>query len=107
VLTIVQFDQPREITDYVNSLWHIQTDPYGGDVANAYNDGPPAPGAAPLGPFFELESSSPAVALAAGQSVSHTHRTIHLMGPPDELDRVSRSVLGVSLLEVESAFAPH
>lgn len=107
VLTIVQFDQPRDATDYVNSLWHIQTDPYGGDAANAYNDGPPAPGVAPLGPFVELESSSPAAALPAGQSVSHVHRTIHLMGPPDELDRVSRAVLGVSLLEVESAFAPH
>ncbi len=104
VLTIVQFDQPRGVTDYVNSLWHIQNAPYSGDVANAYNDGPPAPGVAPMGPFFELETSSPAIALAAGQSVSHAHRTIHLIGPADELDRISRAVLGVSLLDMQSAF---
>ena len=59
VLTIVQFDQPAGVTDYVNSLWKSRTILYGGDVANSYNDGPPSPGAKPLGPFFEMESSSP------------------------------------------------
>ena len=29
---------------------------------NAYNDGPPDQGGAPLGPFDELETSSPAAA---------------------------------------------
>jgi len=106
VLTIVQFDQPAGVTDYVNSLWKLQRDPFGGDAANAYNDGPPAPGVAPMGPFFELESSSPAVALAPGQSISHTHRTIHLTGPQSQLDRVSRAVLGVSLADIQAAFAP-
>jgi hypothetical protein len=103
VLTIVQFDQPRGTTDYVNSLWKLQTDPFGGDAANAYNDGAPAPGAAPMGPFFELESSSPAAALGPGQSLSHTHRTFHLSGPEDQLDAVSRSVLGVSLAQINAS----
>ena len=104
VLTIVQFDQPADVADYVNSLWKIQSNPYEGDVANSYNDGPPAPGAKPLGPFIEMESSSPAASLAPGESMAHLHRTIHLTGSEAALDPVARAVLGVSLAEMKSAF---
>jgi hypothetical protein len=104
VLTIVQFTQPKGVTDYVNSLWKLQKDPYSGDAANAYNDGPPSPGAKPMGPFYELESSSPAAKLKPGKSLSHVHRTIHLAGSEAELDKVAQKVLGVSLAEVKSAF---
>ena len=103
VLTVVQFTQPEGVTDYVNSLWKLQEKPFAGDAANSYNDGPPAPGAKPLGPFYELESSSPAAALAPGQSLSHVHRTIHLSGPEAALDAVARSQLGVSLAEIRAA----
>jgi hypothetical protein len=105
VLTIVQFNQPDGIDDYVNSLWKIQQFPYNGDAANAYNDGPPALGAKPIGPFFEMESSSPAAVLAPGGSLEHIHRTIHLTGPENELDSVARAVLGVSLAEIRSALS--
>ncbi len=104
VLTIAQFSQPAGVTDYVNSLWKLQDHPYGGDAANSYNDGPPTPGAKPMGPFFELESSSPAAALAPGKSLSHVHRTIHLSGPEPALDGVARATLGVSLAEIKDAF---
>lgn len=104
VLTIVQFKQPEGVDDYVNSLWKLQDDPYGGDAINAYNDGPPAPGVKPMGPFFEMETSSPAAALAPKQSIEHTRRTFHLTGPEPELDAVARAVLGVSLHEIETAF---
>jgi hypothetical protein len=103
VLTIVQFNQPSDATEYVNSLWKIQQHPFSGDAANAYNDGPPTPGAPPLGPFYELESSSPAAALRPGEGLKHIHRTIHLTGPESELDAVARSVLGVSLADIEAA----
>ena len=106
VLTVVEFDQPPGVTDFVNSLWKIQSDPFAGDVANAYNDGAPAPGVPPMGPFFELESSSPAAALAPGQRLSHTHRTFHIIGPEAELDTVSRTILGLSLAEINTAFLP-
>jgi len=104
VLTIAQFSQPAGVTEYVNSLWKLQDNPYGGDAANAYNDGPPSPGAKPLGPFYELESSSPAAALAPQKSMSHVHRTIHLVGPEDQLDAVARATLGVSLADISGAF---
>jgi hypothetical protein len=92
---------PAGATDYVNSLWKLQDNPYGGDAANCYNDGPPTPGAKPMGPFFELESSSPAAALAPGKSLSHIHRTIHLSGPKSALDSVARATLGVSLADIK------
>lgn len=104
VLTIAQFSQPAGVTDYVNSLWKLQDNPYGGDAANSYNDGPPTPGAKPMGPFYELESSSPAAALAPGKSLSHVHRIIHLSGPEPDLNMVARQVLGVSLAEIKGAF---
>ncbi len=102
VLTIVQFTQPAGVTDYVNSLWKLQDNPYGGDAANSYNDGPASPGAKPMGPFFELESSSPAAALAPGRSLAHVHRTIHLNGPESALDPIARATLGVSIAEIKA-----
>jgi hypothetical protein len=104
VLTIMQFTQPADVSDYVNSLWKLQDKPFGGDAANSYNDGPATPGAKPMGPFYELESSSPAAALAPGESLSHVHRTIHLSGSESALDGVARATLGVSLKEIKSAF---
>ena len=102
VLTIVQFSQPEGVADYVNSLWRVQDQPFAGDAANAYNDGPASPGAKPLGPFYELESSSPALALAPGGIFSHVHRTIHLAGEESALDPIARAVLGVSVAEVKA-----
>jgi hypothetical protein len=102
-LTVVQYSKPEGVTDYVNSMWEIQKAPYAGDTINSYNDGPPAPGAKPLGPFYEMETSSPAAALAAGQSILHTHRTFHFKGSDEDLDAISRSTLGVTIAQIKSA----
>lgn len=104
VLTIVEFTLPEDATEYVNSLWKIQENPYGGDAVNSYNDGPPAPGEKPLGPFYELESSSPAAALKPGESLTHTHKTFHFIGPEDVLERMTKAILGVSLEMIKNAF---
>ena len=103
ILTIVQYTRPEGATDYVNSMWELQDKPFAGDVVNSYNDGPPEPGAKPLGPFYELETSSPAAALKPGETLSHMHRTFHLQGPEKDLDAVARATLGVSLDEIKSA----
>jgi len=103
VLTIVKFNQPEGVTDYVNSLWKIQDNPFGGDAANSYNDGAPAPGAKPLGPFYEIESSSPAAALAPGASLGHVHTTMHLSGSEAALDAAAKAVLGASLEQIKTA----
>jgi len=101
-LTMVQYTKPEGAMDYVNSMWENQKEPYRGDVVNSYNDGAPKPGAKPLGPFYELETSSPATALLPGQSMEHIHRTFHLQGPEQELDKITRFVLGVSIAEVKT-----
>ena len=106
-LTIVQFTQPEGVTDYVNSLWKIQDNPFAGDACNSYNDGEPSPGAKPLGPFYEMESSSPAAALAPGKGLTHRHRTLHLSGDEAALDAVAQKTLGVSLAEIQKAFSGH
>jgi hypothetical protein len=97
VLTIVQYSQPTEPAEYVDSSWKIQTEPYKGDVANTYNDGPSAPGGGQLGQFYELESSSPAIELKSNDSVVHLHRTIHLVGSEEQLGVICRATLGVGL----------
>lgn len=97
LLTVVTYNKPRGVTDYVNSMWEIQEEPYGGDVINSYNDGPPAPGKKPLGPFYELETSSPALALKPGETASHISTTTHFTGPKNELKKIAKAVLGVDL----------
>jgi hypothetical protein len=104
VLTIVHVTIPEGVTDYVNSMWKIQADPFAGDVVNSYNDGPASPGAKPLGPFYELESSSPAADLRPGETLAHIHTTIHVQGPEKALDEIDRAVLGVGLEEIGKAF---
>jgi hypothetical protein len=89
--------------DYVNSSWQIQDNPYSGDALNSYNDGPLEDGSQ-MGPFYELETSSPAVELKPGESLSHIQFTLHLTGDLSELDKVSRKVLGVSLDDISSTF---
>jgi hypothetical protein len=105
VLTVIHVTIPEGVTDYVNSMWKIQDDPFAGDVVNSYNDGPASPGAKPLGPFYELESSSPAADLRPGETLAHVHTTIHLQGPEKALEAIARSVFGVGLKEIEAAFA--
>jgi hypothetical protein len=104
VLTIVEFNRPEGATDYVNSMWQIQDKPFGGDAVNSYNDGPPEPGQKPLGPFYELETSSPAAALKPGEALVHTHRTMHFVGNAVALDKIARKTLGVSLDAITTAF---
>jgi hypothetical protein len=105
LLTIVQYAEPSTpgAKAYVNSMWETQKDPYAGDVINAYNDGPTEPGKPSLGGFYELETSSPAAALAPGDSVVHVHRTFHFVGEKASLDAIATKVLGVSLAKVDEA----
>ena len=102
-LTVVHLTLPEGAADYVNSMWEIQKEPFAGDVVNSYNDGPAAPGAKPLGPFYELESSSPAAALAPGGTLTHVHTTMHFTGPEKGLDVIARKVFGVGLADIRAA----
>ena len=98
ILTILQFDYHGE-TEYVNSVWELQKFPYKGDVLNAYNDGKNDLGSQ-LGNFYELESSSPAVALKSKQTIRHVQRTYHFQGQEVDLDKICQKLLGVTLNEI-------
>lgn len=101
LLTVVQYEKPKVASPpYVNSMWEKQKDPFSGDVVNSYNDGSPGPGKAPLGGFYEIETSSPGAELAPGQSLVHAHRTFHLVGEAVSLEPLARKMLGVSLADV-------
>jgi hypothetical protein len=100
VLTLVQFTMPQDPTRelYMNNAWGgPHAEPYTGDVVNSYNDGPPEPGKKGLGPFYEVESLSPARELASGESLVHCHRTIHVQADAATLDQLARQVLGIGL----------
>ena len=103
-LTLVEFTYSSHAVDYVNSMWKLQPHPFAGDVLNSYNDGPQKPSGLRMGKFFEMESSSPALALRPGATATHVHRTIHLQGSEKDLDAIARATLGVSLAEIKTVF---
>lgn len=103
VLTIVQYSIPPGIVEYVNQLWPYQEEPFIGDVMNAYNDGPLEDGSQ-MGPFYEIESSSPAAFLAPGGRIVHHHNIFHFTGDENSLSEIAESVLGVNLVEIKAAF---
>jgi hypothetical protein len=103
VLTICQYTLPKDAKNYVNSMWEFQKDPFSGDVVNSYNDGIPTGATKQLGNFYELETSSPGLALAPGGQTTHIHRTIHLQGSEQDLEGIARKTLGVGLADIRAA----
>lgn len=85
VLTIVKFSFEEDATDYINSLWQYQDEPFKGDVINAYNDGPLEDGTV-MGGFYEIETSSKALLLKPEEPHTHTSTTIHITGAISKLE---------------------
>ncbi len=105
VLTIVTYNVQDAPHGFVNSMWEHQKNPFEGDVINSYNDGSPAPGEPPLGPFYELETSSPAAALKPGETMQHVQQTLHIHGPENELEPIAERMLGVGLKRIKAGKA--
>lgn len=104
ILTILKYNKPEGVTEYVNSMWEIQEEPFSGDVINAYNDGAPSPGEQPLGPFYELESSSPALELKSNETGTHIQLTCHFEGDEDALNPIVKQVFGITIEAIKNAF---
>jgi hypothetical protein len=102
VLTITLFDADSS-AKYLNQEWNTSKPPFSGDAVNAYNDGPLADGTQ-MGPFYEIESVSPAAFLKPGQSLSHNHTVFHFTGEEKVLDQIAIKLLGISLEEIKKAF---
>ena len=102
VLTITLFDVDAT-GHYLNQEWNTAQPPFSGDVVNAYNDGSLADGSQ-MGPFYELESVSPAAFLPPGQSLTHRHSVFHFTGNEQVLNTISQKILHISLEAIKKAF---
>jgi hypothetical protein len=100
VLTIILFDIDNQ-GKYLNQEWNTVKPPFSGDAVNAYNDGPLASGGQ-LGPFYELESVSPAAFLEPEGSLVHHHSVFHFTGSEKELNAIAERKLGVSLEKIKN-----
>lgn len=99
-LTIIKFTIPEKESNYVNSRFDFLEDPFLGDVVNSYNSGPNKDSLQ----FYELESSSPAAFLKPGEQITHTQWIYHFIGNEKHLDKLTTSMLEVTMKEITGAF---
>lgn len=102
VLTITSFTVDND-AKYLNQEWNTSKPVFSGDAMNAYNDGPLADGTQ-MGPFYEIESVSPAAELKPSEEMQHTHSVYHFSGNKDQLNDIASKVLGVTLNDIQQAF---
>jgi hypothetical protein len=102
ILTIAYFDMDSS-AKYLNQEWNTDKPVFSGDAVNAYNDGPLADGTQ-MGPFYEIESVSPAAILKPGESLFHQHSVFHFTGPESALNKITESVFHISIDQIISAF---
>lgn len=102
VLTITLFDLDTG-GRYLNQEWNTVKPSFSGDAVNAYNDGALADGSQ-MGPFYEIESVSPAAFLKPDQSLSHKHVVLHFTGEEKGLDQIAQKLFGVSLDDIKKVF---
>jgi hypothetical protein len=103
VLTLLWCTLPAGLEPYVNSAWGDQDDPYSGDAINSYNDGPLEDGSI-MGPFYEIETSSPAAELGPGESMKHVQKVAHLQGSSEELAGIVQTLFGLDLESIAEKF---
>ncbi len=101
-LTIILFDLTPNAR-YLNQEWNTTKPPFSGDAINAYNDGP-LPDGKQMGPFYEIESVSPAAFLKPKEFLIHHHTVIHFTGEEKTLDKIAQKFLGVSLETIRQQF---
>lgn len=105
LLTLIQYSSGTGQESYVNTTWDIEAEPYQGDIVNIYNSGKDQWGGEASG-FYELESSSPALALASGESRLHVHQTFHFIGSPSVLAPLMQRFLGTDPATVANFLNP-
>ena len=102
VLTVTYFSVDST-GRYLNQLWNTTSSTYSGDAVNAYNDGPLANGTQ-MGPFYEIESVSPAAFLQPRQELAHHHNVYHFTGSRTQLDSIAKKIFGVDTKEIEEVW---
>lgn len=103
LLTILWCGAPPEGATYVNGQWGHQDDPFNGDVINSYNDGPLEDGSI-MGPFYEIETSSPGAELQAGETLAHVQKVMHIQGDEKNLAPIVKAVFGADIQRIKDIF---
>jgi hypothetical protein len=60
-----------------------------------------------MGPFYEIESSSPAAFLKPGKKITHTQRIYHLTGEEALLSQITEKLFNVSISDISGVFTKH
>ena len=95
ILTIITFTfHPNG--KYLSSTETNSEKLFKGDVVNCYNNNPINNSSS----FFELETTAPAKELKTRECINHIHNTYHFEGSPEDLNRISKKVLGVDLSQL-------
>jgi hypothetical protein len=102
VLTVIYFTVDNN-GQYLNQQWSTSNPVFSGDAMNAYNDGPLEDGSQ-MGPFYELESVSPAAALQPGAVLNHRHDVYHFTGSAKYLDSITTKLFGINTETITRAF---
>lgn len=102
ILTVTKFTIDSGKT-YLNQEWTTKKDPFIGDAVNAYNDGPLEDGGQ-MGPFYEIESVSPAAFLKPSEKLDHSHNVYHFMGDKEQVSILLTKLFNISVQDIQSAF---
>lgn len=94
-LTIIKHKKIKGKALYLDAKWELKSNPFSGDIINAYNDGCLENGQQ-MGPFYELETSSHTANLNSGESIMHTQQTFHLKGM--NIKAIAEKILGIKPL---------
>ncbi len=103
VLTLLWYSKPEMPAKYVNSKWGNHDNLLSGDVVNSYNDGPVEDGSV-MGPFYEIESSSPAAILSPGEKITHKQRIFHISGDETKLSLITEKLFNLPIFAIKQAF---
>lgn len=103
LLTVLWCSSPDTDNPYLNGNWGDQDDPFNGDVINSYNDGPVDDGSI-MGPFYEIETSSPGAYLSPNESITHIQRVFHFEGDEDSLEKITIELFDLTLDEISTVF---
>ena len=103
VLTLIWHSKPEGKAKYVNSKWGKQVNTLSGDEVNSYNDGPVEDGSV-MGPFYEVESSSPAAMLLPNEKIIHIQRIFHIYGDEARLSLITEKLFNIPVSTIKQAF---
>jgi hypothetical protein len=57
-----------------------------------------------MGPFYELESVSPAALLKPGETLDHAHSVFHLTGNEKDLNAAAKFIFGIGIENITETF---